>query len=62
MNQVLKCCKLKVANVQRFINVRRNHLYEVLLRIITITKMLAKCFLVFEGTIDKLFGYIKGNL
>lgn len=61
LNQMLKCCKTIESASQRIINAKTNHWYEVLLRIVAITKMLGKSCLAFQGTSDKLFDYNNGN-
>ncbi|GLV40058.1 hypothetical protein CBL_02943 [Carabus blaptoides fortunei] len=55
--QRLMCFKSIDAAAQRIINSETNHWYEVLLRIVAITKMLGKSCLAFRGTSDKLFEY-----
>ncbi|XP_048510256.1 zinc finger MYM-type protein 1-like [Athalia rosae] len=61
LSQRLKGCKTIDAAAQRIINAETNHWYEVLLRIVAITKMLGKKCLAFQGTSDKLFEHNNGN-
>ncbi|GLV46131.1 hypothetical protein CBL_05192 [Carabus blaptoides fortunei] len=61
LSQRLMCCKSIDAAAQRIINSETNHWYEVLLRIVAITKMLSKRCLAFQGTSDKLFEYNNVN-
>lgn len=54
-------CKALDAAAQRIIHAETNHWYEVLLRIVAITKILGKGCQTFQGTSDKLFEHNNDN-